>query len=283
MFLFLKKRKEENLKPLTEKEIQEKLYGHFYTGTLGDDETSPDSAERQVEVGELFKPPVEIKEQVQSAPDHQPSNPRIKPEFLGPIAKPRNGELFRFGSNFQKISWWFKISSMKKPRWIEKLERIPISRIAVTFFALVLILVVVRALAQVVFNVSPNFMRGIKIKMRSLEKAVVVPETKVPEKTAVAKEVIQVTLPPAVPKRFYTIQMIIYEDFAPAQRLIDRLKSRNLDAFAKAIKNSRGKERYQVFLGHFLTYAEAQSKLAQYRKSNLLADFPDSFVRPQVE
>lgn len=282
MFLFLKKKREESLRPLTEREIQEKLYGHF-TAKPSRDETHAAMAEEESGVSQLFTPP-----SAQQHPKEVPSSQSVsvglgKPaSFSKPLGQ-RWEEQFS-GDGFPKLSVP-KILRMKKPRWIEKMESIPLSRVAVSFFALVLIIVSLRALAQAVFNISP----GIKIKafpVRNVEKPVslsTAAEQKPVNLSVSEVATISKTSAPVIPKKFYTIQLITYDGAVPTQNLVERLREKNLDAFSKSAKTSRGKERYQVFLGRFTAYDQAQAQLARYRSLNLLAEFPDSFVRSQVE
>lgn len=313
MFLFLKKKKEESLRPLSERDIQEKLYGHIRKKSPAEDSITV-STEQPATFNELFSPAVsEVPPAVKPADRiPEPARPaerpgkvtvervkRPRPEFKMP-AWPR---LTLPKLSIPKITLpniaWPKFTMpkptlprFKKPRWIEKIEQIPLPMIAAGLLIAVLLLVVSRAIAQGVFKGGSGF-RLIKV---------VRPETPQPRESreavpapAAAPAVAEVPaapvrrVPPAVPqppagqKKFYTIQVIVYEDAVHAEAMIGRLKERKLDAFYRSIKTSRGKERFQVFVGHYKDYAEAQNHLGRYKKSGQLQDFTDSFVRPQVE
>jgi len=89
--------------------------------------------------------------------------------------------------------------------------------------------------------------------------------------------------PAAIPKKFYTIQVVVYEDSKLAQKLISDFKAKKLDAFMVQTTTRRGRQHFEVFVGRFPSVAEADQQLSQYRKKDFLKDFPDSFIRPRFE
>ena len=185
-----------------------------------------------------------------------------------------------------------KVPAVRKPKWVEKLEALPLASVAAAFFAAVLLVVGLRAVMHIGFNAWP-----IERILQAHKSVVSVEETVEPYEAPVEDNIIikvtesaaalpkteasQKTAP--VLKKYYTIQLVVYEDVSLADKQVIRLKGKKLDAFHKSVKTSRGKQRYQVFVGRFPTFDDAQSRLAQYKKANLLAEFSDSFVRPQTE
>lgn len=272
MFLFVKKKREDNLRPLTEREIQERLYGQYRTKVPVVDSGIPPVPAPQ-SVGELFAPP-----------EHHPvEENRVQPVQLSErsaeqAAIPSYAVSHRSKKCPSRATWEFPvaiISRFGKPKWIQKIEGIPLSMITVIFFGLVFAAVGVRAVSQLFLGPLSQIKR---IPEPAHEVSGVAPgsgkSVALPHEPAAS---------PSLAKKFYTIQLVVYDDPRITQRLVDSLKSKNLDAFTRAIKTSRGKDRYLVFLGHYRTYQEAESELSRYRKANLLATFPDSFVRPQME
>lgn len=295
--MFPKKRRDENLRVLTEREIQEKLYGHFRPKTVTVEEEDsipaetepPKKAER-----DLFVPAPEDTEKKEPlfkprpAPEPRRQNNLLK-EIGGTVKK-------SFTSVANKVSSVSlpKVPAVKKPKWVEKMETLPLASVAAAFFAAVLLVVGLRAVMHIGFNAWP-----IERILQAHKSAATVEETVAPDEAPVEENIIiKVTEPAALPKaevsskaavpvpalkKYYTIQLVVYEDISLADKQVARLKAKKLDAFHKSVKTSRGKQRYQVFVGRFRTFDDAQSRLAQYKKANLLTEFGDSFVRPQTE
>jgi hypothetical protein len=315
MFLFLKKKKEESLRPLSERDIQEKLYGHIRKKSPAEDSITV-STEQPATFNELFSPPAaEVPAAEKPAAERAPEPPRASQRPLHKITvvkAPRPRRQFKMPSlprftlpklsvpkiTFPNVSLPKftmpkpTLPRFKKPRWIEKIEQIPLPMIAAGLLIAVILLVVSRAIAQGVFKGASGF-RLIKVVRpetprppESREAALPAPTTAPAVDKALkapVRPVPAIPQSPAAQKKFYTIQVIVYEDAAHAEAMLTRLKERRLEAFYRSIKTSRGKERYQVFVGHFKNYAEAQNHLGRYKKSGQLQDFTDSFVRPQVE
>ncbi|MBI4549701.1 MAG: SPOR domain-containing protein [Candidatus Omnitrophica bacterium] len=325
MFLFQKKKKEENLRPLSERDIQEKLYGHIRRKSPAEDSITV-STEQPATFNELFSPavneapapvkPADPSPQNFRQPEPRPAAVKVekvkppKPEFKMPawpsirLPKVSLPKISVPKISLPKITWPRiaapkfdmpkpTLPRFKKPRWIEKIEQIPLPMVAAALFVAVILLVVSRAVAQGVFKGASGF-RLIKVvrpespRPRELAPPVQplkpdVTAAKPAEAAPAPRPEVRAAAVPAVPKKFYTIQVIVYEDEAHAEAMIGRLKERKLDPFYRSIKTSRGKERFQVFVGHFKDYSEAQNHLGRYKKSGQLQDFADSFVRPQVE
>lgn len=298
MAMFPKKRRDENLRVLTEREIQEKLYGHFRpkTVTVEEEDSIPAEAEPpQKAERDLFVPAPETAEKKEPLFKPRPApEPRRQNNFL----KEMGGTVKKsFASVANKVSSVSlpKVPTVKKPKWVEKMETLPLASVAAAFFAAVLLVVGLRAVMHIGFNAWP-----IERILQAHKSAATVEQTVEPEEAPPVEEniIIKVTEPSTLPKaevsskaavpapalkKYYTIQLVVYEDVSLAEKQVNRLKEKKLEAFLKSVKTSRGKQRYQVFVGRFSTFDDAQSKLARYKKANLLTEFGDSFVRPQTE
>lgn len=272
MFLFVKKKREDTLRPLSEREIQERLYGQYRTKVPVVDPGAPPVPDRQ-SVGELFAPPEHHPVEENGVQPAQLSERSAEQAAIPSYAVSHLSKKYS-----SRAPWEFPvaiISRFGKPKWIQKMEGIPLSMIGAIFFGLVFTAVGVRAVSQLFIGPLSQIKRIPEPVHEVLGLAPGSGRSVVlPPKPAVS---------PSQGKKFYTIQLVVYDDPRMTQGLVDSLKSKNLDAYARAIKTSRGKDRYLVFLGHYRTYQEAESELSKYRKSNSLAAFSDSFVRPQME
>ena len=295
MFLFLKKRKEENLKPLTEREIQEKLYGHLRSH-VPKEEASTSSDENVPSIGELFTPPaVEPVKQVFAKPEAPKIEKRKKVELLKSLESLRSSfkqiSFERFKLSLQRFKLpslpalprfsMPKIPRIRKPAWLHKLERVSLSMVAVVFFSVVLVVAVFRGVMQLFFKAKPTT-RHVSVS-RNVSASPNLDTEALAEQLSLSQQRVEPSAQGAKREKYYTIQLIVYEDATQSLHVLTNLKKKKLDVFLKPTKTSRGKDLYQVFLGHFKSYEEAQSALSKYHKKNALADFPDSFVRPQVE
>ena len=81
-------------------------------------------------------------------------------------------------------------------------------------------------------------------------------------------------------KRYYAVQVCTYERETDAQQLTNELKGLNFPAFHLRFPSSQqGLTHYVVFLGKEETYATANAKLNEFRKTKDFQRFPDSFIR----
>lgn len=299
MDMFLKKRREDGLKVLTEKEIQQKLYGHYrpHVVAVEEEKSAPAVAvEEQPKKLErdLFVPPAELSAK---------KEPVFKPRPVPAVRKERH--FFRnFGGTMKKtfVSAAHKVSSislpripaMKKPRWVEKVESLPLGSVAAAFFAAVLLVVGIRATMHLGFNAWPieRILQAHKSakpaevsesEEKSIEENISVKVFRAPPVKLEAEKPLPAAVPIPTAKKFYTIQLVVYEDVTLAARQVAQLREKKLEAFYKSVKTSRGRQRYQVFAGRFDSFETAQTHLSRYKKANLLNEFKDSFVRPQTE
>ncbi len=85
--------------------------------------------------------------------------------------------------------------------------------------------------------------------------------------------------PPVVEEKGYVVQVCTYAREEDAQRLVFQMNEAGLPAFQKPLRRPSGKTFYSVFLGRYKTYREAQGKLQEFRGSPMAHEFPDVFIR----
>ena len=295
-----KKRKEDALKPLSEKEIQERLYGRYRSVRP---ESDGSHAEEQG-IADLFSPPKEssvsnprenFRERPlektagrrREAPAHRglvfkPGFETWKPYIFQAAAKTRQF-FFVIGIGVVKLAEFLAAQwpRIRPGRWRAVWERIPLSLVAVSFFSAVLMVVVFRTAVRW-FSAIPA--REIIAKVDSLLPSPQATPKPSPEAVAVgARSPVRAgTSGTTVPRKFFTVQLVVYNNAVPAQQLVARLKAMNLDAFFKE-RVSNGRTFYEVFAGRFKSGEEAERARDRYRTMESLSPFGDSFVRVQME
>jgi len=280
-----KKKGEENLRPLTEKEIREKLYGaYFETG----------SATKEEEVEEFLASPVVGRpRQVTAAPPIKKKVPSLPKVSFSIPWKDIFSKTFRFlrgAGSFLKF-----VLSRMTTGWALSVVVVGV------LFAAIHTLNVYRASAM--RNPKPRAITEVpkKIKARKATPlSPLVPNEAVPSSlktevgmpslptipAAAPKEPAVVTTPPAkkvmpppaLPKP-YVIQVCTYSQEEDAERLVREMSDARLPAFYKPLQRANGRTFYPVFLGRYENFQEAQAKLEEFREKPVAKSFPDSFVR----
>ena len=77
----------------------------------------------------------------------------------------------------------------------------------------------------------------------------------------------------------YAIQVATFAAREDADRLVTRLGEAQLDAFVKPLSRVGGRTYYCVFTGRFKTFQKAQKALELFRKKSIGQSFRDAFVR----
>lgn len=263
---------------LNEREIQKKLYGCCETGSMktvmGRSSESGDrlkEVRRDRESAALFSVPEGAKKPF-LAPPQEWLSLRKKTGDLFAVATAALSEIFR-----SVFSWV-----------VTALAKVPVSRLAGVLAAGILIFVAFRMSAQW-RTASIDLLKSGKSFGVSAGNTDAAPKATVDRaaQTKVSSEpevtITPAPVPAAIPKKFYTIQVVVYEDSKLAQNLIEDFKGKKLDAFMVQTTTRRGRQHYEVFVGHFPSVSEADQHLSQYRKKSFLKDFPDSFIRPRFE
>jgi len=81
------------------------------------------------------------------------------------------------------------------------------------------------------------------------------------------------------PKKPYVIQVATYAAPWDAQRLSDQMTQAGFQSFVQSATRSGGRTFYLVFLGRYGTSQEAEAQIKEFRNKSIAKDFPDSFVR----
>ena len=260
-----KRRERESLRPLTEKEIQKKLYGGYIEAPL-----PPESSE-----------PLRVEP---SAPKKGKTRPTL----------PIKIKKIRISIPWGKIASAFAVAF----KATFSATRILVSRIATGWGLGILVAAVLFVGIHSLNNYRTAAMKAAKPRrpemiQRVFKRKVRAPETKQPptreEKVsspvpspAAAENVVKE--PPVAPPspetgKLYVIQVCTYANENDANKLVNQMKQAGLPAFAHSLARTNGKTFYLVFLGRFETFREAQVKLKAFRSEPLARDFPDSFVR----
>lgn len=81
------------------------------------------------------------------------------------------------------------------------------------------------------------------------------------------------------PKKSYVIQVATYANSGDAERLSDQMTQAGFQSFVQFATRSGGRTFYLVFLGRYGTSQEAEARLKEFRNQSIAQDFPDSFIR----
>lgn len=260
-----RKKSEEGLRPLSEKEIQHRLYGAYQQG-------EPPLKER---IEAEFLDPLR-KEKPFSFPGGSTSK-------ASPSGSWKNGAK-TFGRGILGTGGFLRSAvgrvGGKGVRWL-----ILVVAAAILFLGVyALNLYRTEAMKNAKPPVSPpQRVRPLRITAVKLSPAEspkevaqqelpVVPEAPAPERV----ETPALALPEEKP---YVVQICTYAREGDARELVGRMVEAGLSAFVKPLKRGNGKTFYPVFLGRYRTQQEAQQKLQEFRRQPMARDFPDIFVR----
>ena len=258
---------QESLRPLTEKEIQKKLYGAF---------TESVEAEERPET-KWFDPRRRQKEKKKFAwPDWKVSLPPL------PWRK-----LLSVWRRFFSAAWAASKGILNFS--ILLLGKVPV-RWAVGFFSVVLLFLGIHALnayrtaamkaprpaavVPVVNEAQPD---------ANLHASVAKPAAKLSALSPVSAS--PVTVKPTPPTRSelrekpYVIQVATYANQQDAQRLVEQIKEARFPVFIEPFNRPHGKIFYLVFLGRFGTFQEAEAKFKEFHQKPIAKNFQDSFIR----
>lgn len=251
------KRDEDSLRPLTEKEIQRKLYGAYRE----ESESGPSD-----EIESILEDPLR---------KEKPTSSRLKKKVV-------------FSFPWQKLVSPFSeavgaSAKFSKNLWVKAGTGWGVSLLVVALLFLgIHTLNLYRAKAMT--NSKSPVVRPGDFRVKAPEAPLSVPGQE--EKTlGVGTEapsppvVVRQPPPPLSLPKPYVIQIITYASQADAERLVEKMKGDNLPAFAERAGRANGKTFYPVFLGRFETFREAQAKLKEFRTKPIAEDFQDSFIR----
>ena len=236
------------MKPLNEREVQEKLYGKYHRA--GASASSPTS-EIETEPTPQLKPQPKavVKEKRPPTKEKVPQKPKVAAQELFPdLSSPQASEVK---------------PPRQSPARSKNLQ--PVASDQARFFVVFLLAVGIVLLAVA--------LRSKPIPSKSFStRSSVVPSSR---QTALKQTDAPPTLPE--PKRF-TIQAIVYVKKDQAELFAQELKEKNLQASIEQETSSKGQPRYLVFVGEFPTAGEAAKSLESFTRSYPEL-FRGSFVR----
>ncbi|GEM_PF-2409320 len=281
------KKKEETLRPLTEKEIQRKLYGEFHGRESFKTAVEPEPVE-EIEVEEPQAPasvPIAVPS---SAPRKKASPPAVSGDKILSFFK----SLLIGFLNFWKGLLMGLLNFLKT-----------VLVKAGTGWGVGILIVVSLFLAIHALNSyrtrEMGASRSLISSLRGPEPDRISPrsatppssEPEAPVKASLPKDIFETQAPPpAQPKQAatakktsgesrYVVQVAIYLKEEDAQKVAGRIATAHFPTFVEPLRRTNGKTLYPVFLGRYPTLREAQTQLREFRKKPIAKDFPDSFVR----
>ncbi len=292
-----KKKQKEPIKPLTEKEIQQQLYGFI-------ESTRKDKNENQFiikEIEEKFEK--EKAELVNQAAREKERTTKEKEDLKEVSTKEKEGLLkiikqkkrtiegkeqdlaslkARLKQNKQELSTVLSLKQQNNisPDNISFKSPFRISAIKTIFDLspkLVILSLVILIICFVSFKIiysrtsSPGTAslpagspRGEAAGSRGRAKQIA---GKIPPKTA------------KKPVNKYAVQICVYEKESEARQLVNNLKRRNYPAYFTTRVSPKGKTYYNIYIGKFRTERDASSFLDKIRNKKELEEFKDSFVK----
>lgn len=265
-----RRKEEDSLRPLTEREIQQKLYGSYNQGQSALNEEDEDLGDlaRRVEKASLTSKKRKISVSLPKVSFKLPWRDLLNDAFKG----------------FRKVFSFFRIFVVKlSTGW------------GVGLLVVACLLLGIHALnayrATTMKNPKPR-MRA-ESSRRATSKPTQ-PAKKMPATFVAPEPVLKPVEEPAGPAAFppvakplplvaedkpYVIQVCTYTKEEDAQKLVERMKTSGLPAFEEPLRRANGKTFYPVFLGRFKTFREAQAGLEKFREKPMADEFSDSFVR----
>jgi len=283
-------KKEDGLRPLSEKEIQKKLYGEFHKGAPAVDEEEVRPSQKMSEKTEAA-----LHESAEKAPSLRGPNPfRPRPGLQKPTSPTVLFSLpWRdFLSIFFRAS--LALGNFLK-EWLAKLGTAwgMGAAIVVAIFVAVHLLNAYRTTAMETARQRP-----VRVTPRAVPRALSsapapaafedpVPPTidetplKAPSLTSpeVAPVIERKEPEPPLPARLFTLQIATYARAEDAQALLAKLERQGLKAFSRPSPRSNGKVFHPVYVGRLATFQEAQAKLKEFKARPLSKEFPDCFIR----
>ena len=257
------KRGPDSLRPLTEKEIQQKLYGSYQEEPA-------------------------LKEKISA----EFLDPLRKESPVGPEARLKSSPGVRFpwkatGPAFVRLALGIggvlkKIAGRKTMGWLA------LGAVAASLFLAVNTLNLYRT--QAMKNPKPPS-RVLKpsedsplrrAASRKEEVPVLVPLTEaIPAPEAKAPEIVEGPAPETVApaQKIFVVQVATYARQTDGERVIKQMIEAGLPAFGKPLRRTGGKTFHLVFLGPYKTFGDAQAELKKFRALPVSQNFQDSFVR----
>ena len=253
----------EELKPLNEKDIQERLYGQYRKGIVRTPDTTRQNESKN-----------EGRSEFSSSSKYEVTS--------GQLTNPWESLTLSIQGAAKRIPWRFAgvvlivlIASLVVGRgtanWIEHMRETKRLREET-----------VRAESLPVElkpNVSQKRLRSTTEGSGPLTS--VEPESKVTASLFNQKQSAQVAISNEMKQRVYAIQICTYQREEDASHLVSELEALKFDAFHRKIQStsSRPNSYFVVFLGKRDTFGAAHALLKEFKKTTLFNHFSDAFIR----
>ncbi len=293
--MILTKKEKTSLKPLSEKEIQRKLYGNILSSTSVEEAPEPRWTEppkaREIkelkDIKEKERKPVTEKPRI-SLPQSPKINISIpwkkigetwsilfKSAFaLGKVLFSRMATVWGMGAVIVAVLFIsvhslnsFRTKAMKAPKQEGFASTISARKVR-------------QKTAQTKKQVIkvPEARQPLSLATKDQPtKEIPLPAAAIPPASPAAKEPTPGT--PVGAQDPYVIQVCTYASEADANKLIEELKGQQITSFFQSSTRSSGKTFYLVFLGRYKDLREAQARLKEFRSKTISKSFPDSFIR----
>lgn len=280
--LFGKKR-QETLRPLTEKEIQQRLYGEFRG------RESVKKPERENLKQETRMEPIQVLIEETRSPSVLPACPKRSPLSFS------WSRLLSFSKNAFLVFWSFWVKFLIG---LLNFLKTVLTKTGTAWGVGILIVIslflaihALNAYRAREMSAERSFVPSLsmsKTPSRPLQPSRTArPSSPTPPLSSPKKEVLPSSVtslakePPASQEKGgrYVIQVAIYLREEDARRIVARMTAADFPSFIEPLRRPNGRTLYPVFLGRYQTLREAQSRLREFKKSPLAKDFPDSFVR----
>lgn len=255
MKLFLKKSREESLHTLDEKEIQKRLYGKYHRDAPPKAQSNVPGALRKIEISSHLKPAVLLQEMENSSSSAPTNFIGLFQKFPWKFAGILTAALITTIVLLQLLSFWFsKLRIAHHESRPEKVMRSALPAVQLP-----------REIKKSQANSVPTF------HPQAITPVVVQPNVSRSNDS-------QISLPR---QRYYAVQICTYQREEDSAQLVAELKRLNFHAFFRRSPASQpgGPTHYEVFLSKEETYAAANARLNEFRKTNQFQKFSDSFIR----
>ncbi|OGW87112.1 MAG: hypothetical protein A3C35_06955 [Omnitrophica bacterium RIFCSPHIGHO2_02_FULL_46_11] len=259
MKLFLKKPRLEEIHTLDEKEIQKRLYGKYHRETQEKNQNKKTTVPAsKIEFSNPLKPAPTPQVNESSTADKFGKLPRIFQSFPWKFSFLLTAALLVTVTSLQLLSFWFSKMKIPSARTRSKTISLPPARLSA------------RPSVESPKPAAKKSETSVTNSPRTQTAAPAIPAIIAPSAPA------QITPPK---QRYYAVQVCTYQREEDAARLVTGLKDLNFPAFFRRTTSQQGMTHYEVFLSKDVTYAAANSRLGEFRKTHQSQEFPDSFIR----
>jgi len=288
--MFAKKASPKKMTTLSEKEIQERLYGFYHQSDMVGEPRPKDPSgtlkdPARTQVIDQPVPPV--------VPSARPLVPeKIEQEFksvglkapltskLQPAVTPRE-------PGFQQVI----LAKLQAAfgQVVVILKKVPLTYYAVAGTSLVLIVLFFQMVTlgfrrmHAAHRVKPAAQQVASPVRSDVSQPAEAPRGLSAESADSKNETPEALTPPTPPvvqaAKAYTVQLCLSDNVAASQKLIDGLKAKGYEAYYRKIRSSHGNELFQIFVGRYPSSSDAQATLKTLRQDSEFKGYDDSFVR----